>query len=536
MSGARAGLKKISGADRLRGGGAPNPLLEALSGNTITVTEPDGESAGVDVAAVLADIHKRAEEVGLSVIKVAVDQLAPHPRNSPRRSRPRPGYQKWEELVESIRGTGVLVPLLVCTREAYIAAYPDLAGQVPETAAYVVVYGHRRRAGALEAGVDQIPVIIDDSILTDGGDLDALVRENTGRDDLDRIELAHHLAIYGDEGMSTRAIAARAGLKQPTVQRHLALNLLIPQAQDAVSDDKLGLMEAVDLAAALPFGPPRKWQREHDEQQDSAERASEQLAVLDLIAQDVTPQRAVQRVVAERNSRATAQRIGLTLVDDPVARFGEAMEAHRLLEAPVEADDNIVAAIDDKTGSLSFFAVEVPETVEESAGEGSGATDGDAASATTDTDAPAPRTPKDDDSRDRVAAQRGRRTAAAALAAKGTSRDKLAALLINLTRHRVRTDQPRAWTLAHTWLRQAEVCDTLTPELWQDQVARESDPKTTQRSLWAVALASCELRASDKDRPWDVLDAAYLDILSEAGGFAPTGWEAHQIRRIGTVA
>lgn len=531
------GLQRVTGADRLRGG-MGNSLLDALSGNTVTVPGPDTtESAGVDVAAVLADIHKRAEESGLTVVKVNVAQLAPHPRNSPRRSRPRPGHRKWEELVESIKGTGVLVPLLVCTREAFVAAYPDLEAQVPETVAYVVVYGHRRRAGAIEAGADQVPVIVDDSILADGGDLDALVRENTGRDDLDRMELAQHLAIYGDQGMSTRAIAARAGLKQPTVQRHLALNLLIPQAQDAVSDDKLGLMEAQEITGALPFGPRRKWQREHDEQQDTAERAVEQLAVLDLLAQGVTPSRAVQRVVAEKQSRATAERIGLALIDDPAERFGEAVEAHRLFEAPKAADDNVVAAIDETTGSLSFFAVEVPAAVEELAGEGSAVTERDTATdATTDRDTPAPRAPKDDDSRDRATAQRGRRTAAAALAAKGTSRDKLAALLINLTRNRVRTDQPRAWALAHAWLRQAQVCDAETPEQWEQRVLTETDPKATQRNLWAVALAACELRATEKDRPWDSLDAAYLETLSEANGFAPTSWETQRIRRIVTAA
>ena len=55
-------------------------------------------------------------------------------------------------------------------------------------------------------------------------------------------------------------------------------------------------------------------------------------------------------------------------------------------------------------------------------------------------------------------------------------------------------------------------------------------------NLWAIALAACELRATEKDRPWDSVDAIYLETLAEASSFTPTRWEAQRIHRISNAA
>ncbi|MFF5037494.1 ParB/RepB/Spo0J family partition protein [Nocardia salmonicida] len=518
---------------RNRGGSqkdAASDVRETASGATINTAAIAGAQSdgGGDVAAALASIHAQAAAAGLAIVDLPVSTLAPHPLNAKRRSAPQPGHPKWEELVGSIREVGrVVIPLLVVTRAAFLEHRPALVDRVPADAEHIAIYGHRRSAAARFVGLDTVPVIVDDSVMENGGDLVAMGLENSGRDDLDILETAHQYANFIDDGLSQPAIGEIMGVSQPTVSRHLALLWLSPEAQAVVSTDKkagtIGLVAAETLARELPIGKARwEWQSFIDDDSTSPERADDQRTALTYILEGTPAKRAVERVRAERRSRLVAAESGFELIEDPRARFGAQFDRHQLLEVPAAGTGGVVAALDADTRTLVYFRETIPE---------SKPTDDRAASAEpVEQTGPAGQAVEgDEDSRLRAAAQRARRAAAATSAAKGASKDRLSTLLIQLTKSRVRTDAPRVWALAHSWL---HVSDASSASEWQARFERETDPKAIQRGLWAVALAACETRASDKSRPWDQLDATYFTCLSDTAEYTPTAWELARLSKL----
>lgn len=163
------------------------------------------------------------------VLQLPVNEIAPHPFNAAERSQPQPDDPKWEELLASVRANGVRLPLLAVGREAFVAARPEAGSSIDPGYRYVLIYGHRRRVAALEADRQSVPVVVDDAILADDGDLDAMATENLGRQDLPDLAEAELFARYSDIGLSQRAIAERLGVNQATVSRRLALLLLAPR-------------------------------------------------------------------------------------------------------------------------------------------------------------------------------------------------------------------------------------------------------------------------------------------------------------------
>ena len=502
-----------------------NPLHRDLSGDGESFTN-GSTSAPTGLAGAIETIATLAATQGLAVADLRVAHLAPHPMNNPERSLPQPGNPKWEELVESVRENGVRLPGLAVTKEAFVKARPGFVDRFNEATTHIMVYAHRRRAAALEAGQLTMPMIVDDSVLDGGGDLDAMTWENWGREDLDPIALAHQFAIYSEDlGLGQRGIATRLGISQPTVQRHLALMLLVDEAHDMLRKQRLPLVAAADLASKLPFGPRRRWQdqKRNDPGQDTPERAEEQRAALALIAAGSTAELAISRVIAERRALATAASLDIEIVD-PAKRFGADAERHRLSALPDNhAEISVVAAVDAYTGGLAYYTAEAPPLPAEPAAQNS---------ADISISRPGDDT-HNDDVKHRAEAQKARRRVAAQLAVRGTSRDRLGIWLTTQFRWRIRaSDNPRAWALAHKWLGDAALAEAATVTAWQEAIQAETDPKIAQRAIWAVSVAASELRASEKGRSWDGGDVAYLEILRESEGFTPTEWEAQQVRSL----
>ncbi|MFF4398376.1 ParB/RepB/Spo0J family partition protein [Streptomyces sp. NPDC001480] len=94
-----------------------------------------------------------------------VNHLAPNPYN------PRATLAAIEEMADSLTGKGIIQPLTVVTRDAFLAAHPEHASDLTK-AHYVVVDGNRRLAGTQLAGLDDVPVHVDDSL---AGDADTLL-------------------------------------------------------------------------------------------------------------------------------------------------------------------------------------------------------------------------------------------------------------------------------------------------------------------------------------------------------------------------
>lgn len=205
----------------------------------------------------------------------------PHPYNDPKRSTPRPDSSRWTELVESVRAAGVRRSCW--SRAAFVQARPILEDAIGPDVQYVIVYGHRRHAAALAAGLEAIPAVVDDAVLIDGGDLDAMTIENLGREDLTELQQAEMFAHYSEAGLGQRMIAEKLGVNQSTVSRRLSLLLLSPEILEAVECGKIKSTEAAELASKLPFGPARPWQQEVDPEQEAAHRHADQLAAYELV-------------------------------------------------------------------------------------------------------------------------------------------------------------------------------------------------------------------------------------------------------------
>lgn len=165
-------------------------------------------------------------QVVVQLVDVAL--LRPHPRN------PRRDLGDLTELVESIRAQGVRQNLLVVPD-------PD------EPGAYRIVIGHRRAAGAREAGLIRVPAAID-TTLTDAAQLELMLLENLQRVDLSPVEEADGYQGLLDLGLDVAAIASTTGRSQTTVRSRLKLVTLPERARQAVHTHTATLEDAAALA------------------------------------------------------------------------------------------------------------------------------------------------------------------------------------------------------------------------------------------------------------------------------------------------
>ncbi|MCC7104069.1 MAG: ParB/RepB/Spo0J family partition protein [Chloroflexi bacterium] len=146
-----------------------------------------------------------------------------------------------ESLADSLREHGVLQPL----------------GVARDSGSSRVVYGSRRRAAAIMAGLTEVPCV-----LVDGAPEDRLVRqlvENLQRQDLNALDQAEGLArLRRDQARQSPAAserqldeaAARAvGLSVSTVRRYLGLRDLVAPVRDLIAEGELSVTQAQHLSA-----------------------------------------------------------------------------------------------------------------------------------------------------------------------------------------------------------------------------------------------------------------------------------------------
>lgn len=513
-----------------------------------TALSPDVDAAPADaVGGLIGGMTVVASvEAAHRVVEVAVGEIAPHPFNAADRSQPQPGDPKWEELLNGVRASGVRLPVLVVPRDAFAAARPAMAEQISPQARYVLVYGHRRRAAALEAGRATVPAVIDESIMADDGDLDAMASENLGRQDLSEFAEADLFARYSDIGLSQRAIADRLGVDQATVSRRLALHLLAPEVRAAVESGQIPSHEAPGFAGVLPYGPLRRWQKKKDPDQDTQRRRDEQLEALRLVLdRGWLPSRAAERVVAEREARAEAAALGISLTEDPEAELGADYIERRISREQFTAGADVIGAINANTGTLDLYnraaAPRSDATVTPSeAGPSTPAADPTEAPPwdTDPVDDAAPdlgeseagegsATGRQDPEAEAIAEQR-RADAAASASAQARRREACAALI---------THQPSNADLLKVLVRQclsgvsARSQTSAVRALlrdWDSSVEGTGEKARNARA-WHVAVAAAELHTAELKGAWDEDAIAHLDILVERVGYQPTEWESRQL-------
>ena len=158
--------------------------------------------------------------------------------------------EKMDELVESIKESGVLTPVLV---------RPDDEGN------YEMISGHRRLHAAKRAGLRKIPAIIKE--MTNDDATIAMVNANMQREEILPSERAYSLKMKMDalnhQGKrsdltlsteetklmySATEVGESVGLKRAQVHRYIRLTYLIPKLLDMIDEGRLAVAIGVEIS------------------------------------------------------------------------------------------------------------------------------------------------------------------------------------------------------------------------------------------------------------------------------------------------
>ncbi|WOO98213.1 ParB/RepB/Spo0J family partition protein [Micrococcus terreus] len=160
-----------------------------------------------------------------------VEKLRPHPRNIRHEVKPS------DELVDSIRSSGILQPLVV-------APHPTLEGD------YTVIAGHHRLAAAKKAGLLEVPAVIRHDLLGDEKQIAAMVAENLRRQDLTVTEEADaYQAMLGFEGWDVKRVARETGSAARRVRERVKIATMADEHRRALDAGQLTLERALAIAA-----------------------------------------------------------------------------------------------------------------------------------------------------------------------------------------------------------------------------------------------------------------------------------------------
>ncbi|MBC3189558.1 ParB/RepB/Spo0J family partition protein [Pseudonocardia sp. C8] len=151
------------------------------------------------------------------------------------------------ELVATIRGHGVLQPIVVCSAAAFADRYPDEREAV-DGASWVALIGNRRLRAATVAGLTRIPAMVNDDRVASM--YEVMLVENSHRKALGPLHEAEAMQrLITESGISQRALATRIGRTPMYVSQRIALLGLIPPLREAL---ELGTLK---VEQARQFGP-----------------------------------------------------------------------------------------------------------------------------------------------------------------------------------------------------------------------------------------------------------------------------------------
>src|SRR6059058_4445929 len=171
------------------------------------------------------------------VINLGIEEIRPD------RSQPRRHFDEAhiEELAESIRSRGVLLPLIVRRDDE----------------GYVLVAGERRWRAAQKAGLRELPVMVREVSGNEAFEI-ALI-ENIQREDLNPIEEAEAFKrLIEEHGLTQEELAARVGKDRSTVANALRLLRLPDAIKQAIVAGELSMGHARALLAIADEGDLRR--------------------------------------------------------------------------------------------------------------------------------------------------------------------------------------------------------------------------------------------------------------------------------------
>jgi ParB family chromosome partitioning protein len=259
--------------------------------------------------------------------RVPVGQVDLNPYN------PRVVVAAVQEMADSIEqiANGLLSPLTVVTRQAFVAVYPEAEPLLAAAALYVVIDGNRRLAGARLAGVDTVPIHVDDTL---AADRDAILRAvliaDAQHEDLPRLDQAEALQVFVAAHGSQRKAARALGMSQSWVSKRMALLGLSSELAEAV---RTGLLP-LDVAAKVGQLPHAE--QAAAVQQELAQRQSE--------------------LVARQESRARVRSSGSGGITSTEAQARTAGDSDGITPAPAAAAEPVTGFGD--SGGITEAAVE----------------------------------------------------------------------------------------------------------------------------------------------------------------------------------
>ncbi|HET9621300.1 MAG TPA: ParB/RepB/Spo0J family partition protein, partial [Kofleriaceae bacterium] len=152
---------------------------------------------------------------------------------SPEQPRRKFDDAKLDELAESMKVHGVIVPLVVRPR-------PD--------GGYFLIAGERRWRAAQRAGLHDVPVVVQD--VEQGVALERALVENIQRADLGPLEeAAAYQRLIDEFHLTQEAVAERIGKDRSTIANSLRLLKLPTPVRQLVEDDRLSMGHARALLA-----------------------------------------------------------------------------------------------------------------------------------------------------------------------------------------------------------------------------------------------------------------------------------------------
>ncbi|MFE5614136.1 ParB/RepB/Spo0J family partition protein [Streptomyces sp. NPDC056524] len=156
-------------------------------------------------------------------------------------------------MASSLLEVGQIQAITVASVSAYLRDRPERASELDPGAEYVVVDGHRRLAGAREAGLASIKVTVDDArVSTDEVLLESAFVANAQRENLSDLEEAQALKTLVRFYGSQHKAAKRLGVTQPYISQRLSLLELEPQLQ---ADLEAGLRKVEHVRGLSKLSP-----------------------------------------------------------------------------------------------------------------------------------------------------------------------------------------------------------------------------------------------------------------------------------------
>jgi ParB family chromosome partitioning protein len=197
-----------------------------VSGERARIAEPPGTpqpGTGIPEGSAQAERASRGDAVML----VGLDQIDPNPYQT----RMEFDAELLQDLAESIRGNGVVQPIVV---------RPGTDGR------YVLVLGERRCRASKLAGQDKIPAIV--RRVSDQQAAEMTVVENLQRQDLNCLEQATAFSKLSKQfGLTQQQIGERVGLSRESVSNYMRLLKLPAVVTEYLMTGAIAFTEAREL-------------------------------------------------------------------------------------------------------------------------------------------------------------------------------------------------------------------------------------------------------------------------------------------------